>query len=65
VKRALAHDLASAHSQLVALGDEEVHAILSGDLDGVRNLRNSLANARERRERAMAAIREHITVHGC
>jgi hypothetical protein len=65
VKQALVDDLASAHSALVALGDQEVAAAIAGDLDGLRALAVPLKSARERRDRATLAVREHIAAHHC
>ena len=61
----LTSDLVAAHRQLVALGDQEVDAVVRGDLEAVRKLGHELEPARKVREVAMSAVRVHMEQHGC
>jgi len=65
VRTRLIAELTAVHREIVALGDQEVGAVMRGDLETVKGLEPHHTAARARRDAAMAAIRDHITEHGC
>ena len=65
VRTRLLAELATVHREIVAIGDQEVGAVMRGDLDAAKAMEAQHTAARARRDEAMAAIREHIGEHGC
>jgi hypothetical protein len=65
LRKQLIIELEEAHALLAALNDQDVKRIIQGDLPGSASLVGQLTEARERRGRALEAIREHIALHGC
>ena len=64
-RKQLIGELEEAHRWLAELNDQDVKRMIQGDLAGSASLVGQLTAARERRGRALEAIREHIALHGC
>ncbi len=65
VKQALIAELDSAHTWLMALNNRDVECLVKGDLEGSRELHHELDDARKRRDAAIAAVKDHMSEHGC
>jgi len=65
LRKRLIVELEEAHTWLAELNDQDVKRMIQGDLAGSASLAGQLTEARERRGRALEAIREHIALHGC
>jgi len=65
IRTRLIEELTSAHRNVAALGDQEVGAVVRGDMEAVRQLQGSLRQARAIRDEAMRAFRDHLGEHGC
>jgi len=61
----LIEELTKAHRHIAKLGDQEVGAVVRGDMGAVRELQDPLREARAVRDQAMQALRDHIAEHGC
>ena len=65
VKQQLIAELQSAHARIVALGEQEMQAIMRGDIAFDSALAQNLKEARHARQSAMQALREHLAEHRC
>jgi len=61
----LIEELTKAHRDIATLGDQEVGAVVRGDMEAVRQLQDPLREARAIRDNAMQAFRDHFDDHGC
>jgi len=64
-KEKLVAALGAAHHTIVMLGDQEVGAVIRGDMEAAGRLEGPLREARTARNEAMRALRDHIAEHSC
>jgi hypothetical protein len=53
------------HSLLAELNNMDVQCIFAGDWDGSDALGGQITRARDRRQHALEALREHLAEHKC
>jgi hypothetical protein len=64
-KVALLAEVRAAMGALMAIHNEEVAALLSGDFDRIPELRTKLDAARANKGSLIDLYREHVISHGC
>jgi len=65
IRTRLIEELAATHRLIVALGDQEVGAVVRGDMEAVQRLQGPLKEARAARDQAMQELRDHLAEHDC
>jgi hypothetical protein len=57
--------LLQAHTDIAAIHNLELDALLRGDFEADAQLIRKLADARIRRDAVVQELREHVAEHGC
>jgi hypothetical protein len=57
--------LLQAHTDIAAIHNLELDALLRGDFEADAQLIRKLADARIRRDAVVQELREHVSEHGC
>jgi len=65
VRTRLIAELLQAHTDIAAIHNLELDALLRGDFEADAQLIRKLADARIRRDAVVQELREHVAEHGC
>ena len=65
VRQELAEAIQRSHQQAMLLGEQEVKAVINGDLQALAEIETQLADAKDARHAAMSAFKQHLAEHDC